>query len=296
MAAVWRRGKSKVNRFLGNAPPETDTTHGLTPLLPYDIVEEITAHLTCDLDTLKACSLTCRSWYLSAASHLHHTLTLTTGGKPGVGCSGLEPLSKLHELGLIPLVKEIQVMQRGSIDCWFTPHAFSHLDLHHFSAFAKVHTLKLQHVQIFRFISDLERYFGHFSPTLRSLALYDPCCTPRHLSHFLSLFPNLDDVEIRNPRAYAPNRPTFDTGLIPFSAPSLRGRLALYQFNWAETWTDLIASCGGVRFRHVVLCGSGSCASVLLGACTETLETLRFNARDSSNRKHLSMYSPMDFS
>jgi len=38
----------------------------------------------------------------------------------------------------------------------------------------------------------------------------------------------------------------------------------------------LIASCGGLRFRHIGFCGSESCAPVLLEACGETLVTLRF--------------------
>jgi len=104
VVAVWHQGKAKFNILLGNPPPETRIAHESTRCVPHEVVEMITTHLIHDLDTLKMCSLTCRSWYIAAVPHLHHALTLrddipsTTHGK-------LKPLSKLHKLGLMPLVK-----------------------------------------------------------------------------------------------------------------------------------------------------------------------------------------------
>ena len=231
MMTAWHRGRTGLNQLLGNTTPETRTTHerilqsqqSQSPL-PYDIVEMIIAHITYDLPALKALSLTCRSWYITAFPHLHHTITLvedthiTTRDK-------LDPLSRLHELGLAPLIKEIRVNQPGDRYAWFVPGEFSRRDLHYFSAFANVHTLKLQNLDIFRFIPHLKRYFVHLSPTLRSIILDEPRCDPQQLSQFISLFSNLDDVEIQNPIAY-------DVGplqLVSSSTPTpwLRGRLAL---------------------------------------------------------------------
>ena len=101
---VWRRSKANINRLLGNAPPETPTEHGAASRLPYEIVEMITTHIAHDLHALKAFSLTCYSWYISAAPHLHCTFSFGTFDK-------LRPLSKLHRLGLMPLIKEILVEQ-----------------------------------------------------------------------------------------------------------------------------------------------------------------------------------------
>ena len=280
IVTVWHRGKVKINRFLSNTFPWMRTAYGPTLPLPYEITEMIIAHLTHDLDTLKACSLTCRSWYIVAVPHLHHTLTLRGNGpKLSTHCR-LEPLSKLHRLRLIPLVKEIRVKQTLGINGWFVPQAFSLRDLRYFSAFANVQALVLQRFQIYRFIPGVERYFEHFSPTLRTITLLNLRCTPRQLSHFLSLFPNLDNVEIRLAYTYTNRQIISDAELVPFSAPKLRGRLALHRFRWAETWTDLIASCGGLRFRYMDLRGSESCAPILLEACAETLETLRFSMVD----------------
>ena len=101
----------------------------------------------------------------------------------------LEPLSKLHELGLMPLVQDLRVRQHPGTDRWkFEPRGFSRLDLNYFTAFTNVQTLRLHNVDIYRFMPGIERYFEHFSPTTRSISLSHPRCTPRQLSHFLSLF------------------------------------------------------------------------------------------------------------
>jgi len=237
----------------------------------------IIAHLP--RGTLKACSLTCRSWYIAAVPYLHHTFTFTTG-RSGAARRQLEPLSKLHELGLMSLVKEIRVKQGAGSSSWFVPEAITYLDLRYFSAFTNVHTLALENMEIYRFIPDVGRYFEHFSPTLRSIALYNPDCTPRQLSHFLSFFPNLDDIDVDQTSSRMDD--TSHSDLVSFSAPKLGGRLTLRQFRWVETWTHLITSSTSLRFRHMDLCEVGNCAPVLLRACAETLETLRFNVRDSS--------------
>ena len=150
--------------------------------IPYDVVEMIIAHLTLthNLGDLKACSLTCRSWYTAAVPHLHHTLTLS-GNRLDLARYKLGPLYELHELALTHLVKEIRVEQSWGLGPRLTPPVFSQSDLHYFSTFSNVHTLKLQNMEIHCFIPGIERYFGHFSPTLRSITLLNPNCTPQQL-------------------------------------------------------------------------------------------------------------------
>jgi hypothetical protein len=121
-----------------------------------------------------------------------HTFTIPS---PSRDVCELKPLYKLRRLGLAPLVKEIQVVQTSRM--WLVPWAFDSRDFGCFSDFANVQTLTFECLEISLFMPDVERYFGHFPPTLRSLTLSSvPLCTPRHLSHFLSLFPNLDDIAI----------------------------------------------------------------------------------------------------
>ena len=293
MIAVWHRGKIKVNRLLRNSSPPARTIGESTRRFPYEIMEMVIAHLTHDFDTLKACSLTCRAWYIVAVTHIHHTLLLGRN-VPGAARSELKPLSKLHKLHLIPLVKEIRVRQLSGTDGWFVPRAFSRRNLRYFSAFGNVQTLVLQRLRLDRFIPGVERYFGHFSPSLRSITLLEPRCLPRQLSDFLSIFPNLDDIEVRYTHAFIPDTTIPHGELVPFSAPKLRGRLTLHFFRWVETWTRFITSCGRPRFLHLDLRGSANCAPLLLEACAETVETLRFNAADGSVGKQFCASSPTD--
>ena len=256
--------------------------HESTCRLPYEIVEVIIAH-TRDLDTLKACSLTCRSWYTAALPHLHHTLILGKN-RHGIPGSELEPISKLHELGLARFVREIRVRQWGDDPDWFRPLAFTLGDLRYFSAFASVQTLAIHRLDIDRFIPGVQNYFGQFSQTLRSIALFDSLCdTPQQLPYFLSLFPNLDDICIQGFLVLGTpilDEPTPSVELIPFFTPKLRGRLVLHDFSSTKSWANLIDVCGGLRFRHMILHDVGDCAPLLLEACVETLETLRFYVED----------------
>jgi len=275
MVIVWNLGKTKINRLFRITPPRTRAVHDSTCRFPPELTEMIIAHLIGDLHALKTFSLICREWYIAAVPYLHHTLTLMKR-IPNEPHDNLEPVSKLHKLGLAPLVKEIRVIQpHRTGDYWFQPQTFSRRDLRHFSAFTNVQTLTLENVDISRFMPDIDRYFGHLSPTLRSIVLAQPRCTPRQLSSFLSLFSNLDDIYIYSP-VDEPTKPARDSELVLFSSPRLRGRLELFGFTWAETFTDLIALCGGLRFREVDLRNGVGCTPILLEACAETLETLRF--------------------
>jgi len=288
VVTFWHRSKVRINRLLDDAPPETRTTHESACRVPYDVVETIIAHLSYDLPTLKACALTCRSWHTVAFPHLRHTLVLRRDSTGPIGDhlgvrstrDKLRPLSKLHEQGLMSLVKEIRVEQAIGVSPWFIPPAFSVRDPRYFSAFANVQTLVFQRLEINRFILGIEHYFGHFSPTLRSIVLYDPCCSARQLSHFLSIFANLDDIEIQRFHLFIPKTTALGPKLVPFSAPKLQGRLVLFDFRIADMWTHLINSRGGLGFRYMHLNWVRDSTPILLEACAETLETLRFSAVD----------------
>ena len=281
MVIVWHRSKAKANRLFKYAPPKSRTIYEPICSLPYEIVEMIIVYLTHDLNALKACSLTCRSLYIVVVQHLHHTITLGDTKLDKIH-DKLKPLSKLHELGLMPLVKEIRVHQKwSSVRPWFVPKAFNNRHLRYFSAFANVQALNFSRLEIYHFIPDIGRYFGHFSPTLRSIVLVHPRCTPRQLSYFLSFFPSLDDVDISSPNP-SPNITIPDAELVPLSTPKLGGRLALYDFRWAETWTHFITP---PRFHYMDLRTVGGCAPIVLEACAKTLETLRFNVADGLTGK-----------
>ena len=274
---VWHQGKARISRFLNDT---SSKTYEYTFPLPYGIVEMIIAHFVDDFDNLKACSLTCRCWYIAAVPHLHHTLVLRDESLDQVR-GGLKPLFKLHKLRLLPLIKELQVTQLGGPPVgWFMPPAFSRNDLRYFSALTNIHTLKLQRLNIPHFAPRLKHYFGQFSPTLRSISLCYPLCSaPRELSYFLSFFPNLDDIHIRSP-SLTDHAPPNGMELFSIQTPKLRGRLTLHCSRLVVGLEDLIAVRNGLRFRRMELEGVGDRAPILLKACANTLETLRFFVLD----------------
>ena len=69
-----------------------------------------------DKDSLLACSLTRRSWYITAVPHLHYTIT--TLNFSFWMTKRLWPRSLLYvcRLGLLPLVKKLQIYQGPSAD------------------------------------------------------------------------------------------------------------------------------------------------------------------------------------
>ena len=245
--------------------------------LPHEIVEMIIAYLIQDVRTLKVCSLTCYSWYIAALPHIHHTLTLNDPN----GC--LKSLSSRHALGLLPFTKEIRIPQRDPF--WFLPKFFSQRNSRHFFAFTNIQSLTVHYLYITAFIPKLTRYFGHLSPTLRSLTLFAPQCTPLELAHFISLFPNLEDIVVRH---HVDARETHKEALASLSTPKLHGKLVLLGFGVLGTWEHLATSCG-LRFRFIHVGGVIKSVPVLLTACARTLETFRIELlpdRGTGSRVH----------
>ena len=116
------------------------------------------------------------------------------------------------------------------------------------------------------------QYFGHLSPTLRSLTLDEPHCTSLQLSHFISLFPNLDNVIIRD---FEPLENYIDQTFIPLSTPKLGGKLVLVSSD--VVWVEHLAVACGLRFKSIHAGGVVGHVPSLLAACAETLETFEID-------------------
>ena len=118
------------------------------------------------------------------------------------------------------------------------------------------------------FAPQMELYFGHFVPRLRSLALN----APRHnLLSFIGLFPNLDNLRVTHSEADN-GKPGYSP--VPQSAPSMRGCLTLRSFGGERFLRDLSKVCRGLQFHSMDLVGDKG-AHLLLDACAGTLETLQ---------------------
>lgn len=244
-----------------------------TPRLPQEILEMIISNLTHNIPSLKACAATCFTWYNAAAPYLHHTLILREWHAVTTR-RDLIPLAALHQLGLLPLVKKVE-FRRGIFKCpWVVPDIFGSQSLDCFSALVNLQDLTIADLFFSEFASGIEKYFGHFSPTLRSIALVRPVGSPRQLLDFLGLFPKLDDIKVAHYLAMIGTHDTPDTPRAPVWG-SLRGKLTLEGFVDQRLLEEIITSFGEMRFSSMDL-DEVVGVQLLLDACAETLQTLRY--------------------
>ena len=268
---------------------KTRATHRYTRL-PQEIVDMVIAHLIHDACSLRACSLTCYSLYIAAVPHLHHTLTvginpfvpsLLAGPPTYPSSQWSDRIQHMNKLDLLPFVKKLRICgtfidyHRG-----FYPELVSFSLLHKFSALSNVRELFIQYLDISTFTQRPQPLFRHFLPTVQSLALILPKGSHRQIIYFIGLFQHLEDLNLY-PR-YPELKQEYsvdDLTLIPHFAPPLRGRLKMHYSNKVEFLADMISLFGGLRFRSMDLyCVDGM--QLLLGACAETLETLRLRLAD----------------
>ena len=238
--------------------------------LPYELLEMIISNLIYDTPSLKTCAATCFAWYTVAAPYLHHTLRL----RRWYTRKDIIPLTVLHELGLVPLVKKVHFPSEWHEGHWVVPEIFDSKSLRYFSTLSNVQELVVTGLDLPKFTSGTENYFGHFSPTLRSIALLNPIGTPWRLVNLLGLFPNLDDIKIvRYSSGYeAHNAVDVQRAQI---RGSLRGKLEMDRFWDRRLSKEIVASFEAMRFTFMDL-GDVGAVQLLLDACAETLQTLRF--------------------
>jgi len=194
----------------------------------------------------------------------------------------LSPLASLHKLGLSPFVKQVQFTGAIFTDPWVVPAIFNSWSLRHFRALVNLQDLTIADPDFSKFPMGAGKYFGHFSPTLRSVALSRPNGTRRQLLDFFRLFPKLDDIKISYYRATPEAHEALDTQLIPIRG-GLRGRLILKEFDEQGLLKDMIVAFGGMRFTSMDLQNARG-VRLLLEACAGTLEVLHIYLDDLFQR------------
>jgi hypothetical protein len=217
----------------GDTPHETSTTRP-SPItrLPPELVEMVIAHLFYDTRSLLTCCLTCYSWYLAAVPHLHHTLITPPYF---VGLTGQpwwpDSFRTMHKLGLLPLVRKLQIQGWKKVPNFVKPPSFSpklfdpHI-LHQFSALNNVRELGIDNLDIPSFMPNIRHHFGHFLPTVRSLALREPLKVHAVRSSSLSDHSNTWKISHSyTMHSYSKKEPLGDLTLVPPFTPPLRGRL-----------------------------------------------------------------------
>jgi len=276
--------------FSARVSPEVPTTHSSPPNnLPLETIEKIIAHLIYDTPSLLACSLTCYSWYIAAVPHLHHTLMiLNSRWHFNLKHQWSEPLQNASRHGLLPFVKRLQVRRLSCRYEGFYPKRFNRHTLRQFAALSNVQELEIDDLDIPKFMPRIQEYFGHFSPTLRSLSLSKPKGSRRQIVFFIGLFQYLEDLKLFDDVLdHYKSEPAEDPALIPLFTPPLQGRLKVTMFKRVGLLKDMIDLFGGIRFRRMDLFDVDG-MRLLVGACAETLETLRVYPKDPRG-KPLSM-------
>jgi hypothetical protein len=256
--------------------PPTTASSSSAARLPQDVVDMIVAYLIHDIHSLLACSLTSRSWYISAVPHLHRTLiTQISDHDDSKNTEWPRPLQAGSEFGWLPFITTLSITVHYTKV--FSPDAFRSSTQREFSALTNVRELYINRLDIPSFIPGIQWHFGQFSRTLRSLTLGHPKGSDWQILFFIGLFPHLGDLELYASGSL-PRKPA-DLILVPPFLPSLRGRFRTCYLREDSLAKAMIELFGGVRFRHMDLCSVGG-AQLLLYSCADALETFQLSASD----------------
>ena len=194
----------------------------------------------------------------------------------------------MDKLDLLPFVKKLRIC--GTCTGYllrFYPELASCSLLHKFSALSNVREPLIEYLDISTFTQRPQLLFRHFLPTVQSLALMKPGGSHRQIIYFIGLFQHLEDLKLSQRYLYPEFEQEYsvdDLTLIPHFAPPLRGRLIMRFSNKVEFLADMIGLFGGLRFRSMDLYHVDG-MRLLLGACAETLESLRLHLIDFDSKQ-----------
>ena len=142
-----------------------------------------------------------------------------------------------------------------------------------------IQELRIDNLDIPSFMPKSQRYFGHFAPTVQSLALREPKGSCRQIVFFIGLFKHLEDLKLLYTWVDFLEEPTDNLMLVPSFTPLLRGRLTMTCFTRVGLLKVMITLFGGIRFRYMDLFNVYG-MRLLLHACAKTLETFRLYPSD----------------
>ena len=239
--------------------------------LPPELIGRILKSLSDDPQSLKTASLVSKAWTGWSQAYLFESVHLAPNNlqhwlkniSPVVGgpASHTRTLT-LEEYRLLP---------------WINPQ---YLDFppSNLVSFSDVRSLFLiqWNATLFNGAS-LEPYFGHFGRSLRTLSLQFCALDPVTLFDFLSLLPNVQDLDI----AYLfPHSSPLDTiPDVPEVTPSFRGILSLADIDSDHLILKALAAVplhfATISIKGCTFYDPGS-YQMLLTSCRDTLVTLRF--------------------
>lgn len=204
-------------------------------------------------------------------------------------------LLSLYRLGLLPFVKKAQFINEPPKIHFIDSTIFNSRNMRYFRALTNLQYLVIEDLDFYSFAyMGFQNHFGHFSPTLRSVALIAPQGSCRRILDFLRLFPKLDDIKICGYRHDGRDHGSFDGFLTPIEG-GLRGELYLKNFYDQGLLRDIIVAFGGMRFTSMHLEDVNG-VPLLLKACADTLETVHVHSRVEPDLRKTIMHPREDIS
>ena len=271
------------------------TINGTWKDLPQEIVDHIISMLGGDLKSLKACSLTCKTMFITTRRFIHRNVRLTgeqnwdvltlrekqkhiRGDRQG---SAVKVLCGIAAHGLIPYGRHLSV----NLNKNFTPANLRQFN-DHFQRFDRIQELSIYWLHTQGFLEEFDTFFANFVPTLRSLHLNTPTGDSRDILDFVCRFPHLEDLTFRMSDVASNDRGTWKSEFLPVvkKVPPFRGSL-----KFCESWEfhgymllQLFSLPGKRRFRFIDLRSFPyEVEQPIIDACSGTIETLSLTWRKS---------------
>jgi hypothetical protein len=121
------------------------------------------------------------------------------------------------------LVKNLQVREGAHLyNYTFSRKQFNCHTLRRCWAFTNVRELGIEFLNIPSLMPRIQRYFKHFLPTVRSLALRAPKGSNRQITYFIGLFRHLQDLKLLYGGLDPQDEPADNTTPIPPFTPPLQ--------------------------------------------------------------------------
>lgn len=240
-------------------------------ILPPELIDRILKSLRGDPESLMAAGLISKAWTGWSQTHLFESVHLKPPNLPrwltNVPQGPDGPASHTRALTL----------EEYRLTPWINPQ-YLDFPLSNLTSFRDVRSLTLVqwNATLFHGVSP-EPYFGHFGKSLRALSLRFCTLDPTTLFEFLSLLPNVQDLEI----AYLfPHSATFDTiPDVPNVTPDFGGTLSLADLASGHLLLKALAALP-LRFTTVSIRGctfhEPDVYQMLFSSCQDTLVSLRF--------------------
>jgi hypothetical protein len=265
----------------------TMTIDGTWKDLPQEVVDHIVFMLGDSLDSLKACSLTCKAMFVTARRLIHRKIFLTweqnwdaltlrekqryvRGERCGLT---IKMVSTVTARGLSPHGRHLFIDFRED----FTPANLQPFN-DHFQRYERIQDLTIFKFHPRNFLDQFDTFFANFVPTLRSLHLNTPTGNTGDILDFICRFPHLDNLTVGLAYEYTFNW-SWETAPLPVvkRVPSFRGRLKIYgitrpHHNFLQ---QLISLPGKRRFRFIQFWGyPAAMGQHIINACCDTIETI----------------------